>query len=73
MSSSRIMVEDLKQFIKLNSCDFKVMYCPKNFNKFADALAAQGSRMAGALDLVTDGVLPCVSLLVASDSASHTT
>jgi ribonuclease HI len=72
LSSVGTIVDRMKVFVRSNFAEFKVLYCPRICNQVAHTLAAKGADMAGQPALVTDGLVPCVSDLVASDSASHT-
>ena len=42
------------------------MYCPRECDKVAHTLAAKGALMAGVPDVVTDGLDPSMSVLVAA-------
>ena len=57
------------------SCNFgavKILYCPRACNQVAQAIAAKGALMADEPNFLSNGPVPFVTELVASNIASHT-
>ena len=72
LSSVGPIIDRIKVFARCNFSEFRVRFVPRICNQVAHTIAAKGAHMIGQAALVTDGVDLCVSVLVASNSASRT-
>ena len=64
-----VIYRDIRAFVQLNFNSVKFVYCPRNCNKVAHALAAVGASRAESRRLWLDEVPDSVSMFVASDVA----
>lgn len=71
-SNLGVVADRLKDFMLCNFIECKTVYCPRTCNQVAHTLETKGSLMVGVATCVADRPDSCVSLLVASDLASHT-